>query len=101
MSILRNKIRMQIGYAQPLPIRCTCTGILQHALARPLDHTCSGIELFHFIPRTPPMDDKISQSGFVQGTNETFVQGFFLNIGMCPGVKIAMSRGCYTEKKCV
>ena len=51
-----------------------------------------------FYTRTPPMDDKISQSGFVQGTNETFVRGFFLNIGMCPGVKIAMSRGCYTEK---
>ena len=44
---------MQIGYAQPLPIRCTCTGILQHALARPLDHTCSGIGLFHFIPVHP------------------------------------------------
>ena len=47
------------------------------------------------------MEDKISQSGFVQGTNETFARGFFLNIEMCPGVKIAMSRGCYTEKKCV
>ena len=49
---------------------------------------------------TPPMDDKISQSGFVQGTNETFFRGFFLNIGMCPGVKIAMSRECFKEIKC-
>ena len=48
-----------------------------------------------------PYDDKISQSGYVQGTNEIFVWGFFLNIGMCPGVKITMSRGCYKEIKCV
>ena len=28
-----------------------------------------------FYTCTPPMGDKISQSGFVQGTNKTFVRG--------------------------
>ena len=52
ISTLRNKIRMQnrlrtaIAYSLYLYI-------LQHALARPLDHACSGIGLFHFIPVHP------------------------------------------------
>ncbi len=101
ISTLRNKIRMQnrlrtaIAYSLYLYrhlATCTCKASRPHVFR---------YWVIPFYTRTPPMDDKISQSGFVQGTNETFVRGFFLNIGMCPGVKIAMSRGCYTEKTCV
>ena len=43
ISTLRNKIRMQNRLRTAIAYSLTCTGILQHALARPLDHTCSGI----------------------------------------------------------
>ncbi len=79
ISTLRNKMRMQnrlrtaIAYSLYMYFyrylaTCTCKASRPHVFR---------YWAIPFYTRTPPMDDKISQSGFVQGTNETFVRGSF------------------------